>query len=566
MSEALTGLADIEPQNEETSLLGNTSLSIKDHLKEAFKLRYEIRKIKNRGAILILVWNFLSWSVFSYSSSNAVKETNNNDLALLGGQAVVAGLVMPLAGWLADVRWGRYKVVSWSIWIMWTSSIFITASFILAQLVESYYNIHTYVFVGLLLIMGIGFVGFQANIVQFGVDQLHDASTIEIKSFIAWYTATFLSGRLLLNFFLDCVQKYRLIGPILVNFNTTVVMVTYLLFNSLLIKEPTTKNPFKQVYDVIKYAVKNKYPRMRSAFTYSEDIIPSRIDFGKQKYGGPFTTEQVEDVKTLFRSLLMALVTTAFYGVTYNEDNLVSQLKNTLQIGATDDANNPTYMCYSNNLYFTGAYVLTAALLIPVNETLIYPFFQRRLPYLTIHSKFIIGALLRMGVYVTFIALLTTARQQYIIQHSQTLYNNNTLQCLYHIDSGTLVNTLDSRWFILPQILSSLSDLLIVITMIEFFCAQVPYSMKGLIAGLTYGLLGLFIALNRIILLPFIKVPAHWGVRAISCGFWYLLTKLFLLIVIFSFSLVGRWYKLRKREDVLPNEQIFAERYYSKDH
>jgi hypothetical protein len=28
---------------------------------------------------------------------------------------------------------------------------------------------------------------------------------------------------------------------------------------------------------------------------------------------------------------------------------------------------------------------------------------------------------------------------------------------------------------------------------------------------------------------------------------------------------VKRWYKKRKREDVLPNEQIFAERYYSRN-
>jgi len=48
-----------------------------------------------------------------------------------------------------------------------------------------------------------------------------------------------------------------------------------------------------------------KYPRQRSAFTYWEDKIPSRIDLAKSKYGGPFTTEQVEDVKTFFRILVI---------------------------------------------------------------------------------------------------------------------------------------------------------------------------------------------------------------------------------------------------------------------
>ena len=66
-----------------------------------------------------------------------------------------------------------------------------------------------------------------------------------------------------------------------------------------------TQNPFKLIYKVIRYAIKQKHPRCRSAFTYCEDELPSRIDFGKSKYGGPFTTEQVEDVKTFLRLLLM---------------------------------------------------------------------------------------------------------------------------------------------------------------------------------------------------------------------------------------------------------------------
>ena len=50
-----------------------------------------------------------------------------------------------------------------------------------------------------------------------------------------------------------------------------------------------------------------------------------------------------------------------------------------------------------------------------------------------------------------------------------------------------------------------------------------------------------------------------------SCEFWYLLIKLiFLLAAIVSSLLVAVCYRKRKRDDVLPNEQIFAERYYSK--
>ena len=73
-------------------------------------------------------------------------------------------------------------------------------------------------------------------------------------------------------------------------------------------KEPVTQNPFKLVYSVIRYAIKRKHPECRSAFTYCEDEPPSRIDFGKSKYGGPFTTEQVEDVKTFLRVIFVICI------------------------------------------------------------------------------------------------------------------------------------------------------------------------------------------------------------------------------------------------------------------
>ena len=564
--EVLTDITENTSKNDASSLLQHSyNLRVKDYLRVVLKPRYVLRKIKSRGAILILTWNFFVWSVFTYSDYTVINKTGNNDLLLLGIQGIAAGFIMPLAGWLADIHCGRFKVISWSIWMMWSGSVLITASTVLEQLVLSYRNVHTKLASALFLVLGVGFCGFQANIVQFGVDQLHDASTTEIKSFIAWYSATFLCGRLILNFLVNCIKEHKLIGTFLISLQLTVVMITYLLFKGVLIKEPVTKNPFKLVYNVIKYAVKNKHPRLRSAFTYSENYIPSRIDFGKHKYGGPFTTEQVEDVKMLFRSLVIAFMITAFYGTTYVEEKFTLQIK-VLLLGyhGKDDTNDSVQLCYSENLNFTGVYVITAVFLTPVIELLIYPIFQHCLPHLKLYSKFVMGAILRIGKYITLIGLLTYARYDYT-ESNGTIYGNTTLLCLFQASSGSLSNSLDSRWFILPQILSCLSDLLLVITMIEFFCAQVPYSMKGIIAGITYGLLGFFAALDRIVSLPFVLTTIHWGMRTVSCGFWYLLTKLLLLVVIFIIMFLGRRWKYRKREDVLPNEHIFAEEYYSTD-
>ena len=37
--------------------------------------------------------------------------------------------------------------------------------------------------------------------------------------------------------------------------------------------------------------------------TYLDEEHPSRLDYGKDKFGGPFTEEEVEDTKTVIRML-----------------------------------------------------------------------------------------------------------------------------------------------------------------------------------------------------------------------------------------------------------------------
>ena len=49
-----------------------------------------------------------------------------------------------------------------------------------------------------LIPLGIGGGGFQANIIQLGIDQLIDASTRELKSFIAWYSGTIIASQLVI--------------------------------------------------------------------------------------------------------------------------------------------------------------------------------------------------------------------------------------------------------------------------------------------------------------------------------------------------------------------------------
>ena len=101
---------------------------------------------------------------------------------------------------------------------------------------------------------------------------------------------------------------------------------------------------------------------------------------------------------------------------------------------------------------------------------------------------------------------------------------------------------------------------------LEFYCAQVPYSMKGLLAGCAYGLVAVFASSNYAILYIFKINSRIWEKQTIlNCEFWYLLTKIITCIIILLLSILAiKYYKKRKREDVLPSEHTFAEQYYSK--
>ncbi len=71
--------------------------------------------------------------------------------------------------------------------------------------------------------------------------------------------------------------------------------------------EPKTSQTLNIAYQVLKFAAKHKAPLNRSALTYWEEDIPSRMDLGKSRFDGPFTTEQVEEVKIVVRLLVLSL-------------------------------------------------------------------------------------------------------------------------------------------------------------------------------------------------------------------------------------------------------------------
>ena len=161
---------------------------------------------------------------------------------------VVLGFTLPFAGWLADVRFGRYKVIHWSMWIMWAASILATVSSVVFLLVNYENKIFQNISVAMFVIVAIGFGGYQANIIQFGLDQLQDASTTEITAFIRWYIWTYVSSRAVFQTTHThaCVDNNNhIMGQLIICISLTIVISSSFIFSSCLVKEPVTQNPFK---------------------------------------------------------------------------------------------------------------------------------------------------------------------------------------------------------------------------------------------------------------------------------------------------------------------------------
>ena len=527
----------------------DSEITLSKRIKICCTPKYQPRKLKNKGAILVLVWNFLVTNVMYYLYDKSF-EDYSNCLICNWLIPISCGFVMLFAGWLADVYFVRYKVLRWSIIIMWISSLLLTTTFVV-EMIVTFTNYYQLVF---LVSLGIGYGMFQTNIIQFGIDQLTDASSNEIVSFINWYVWSLVSSAVPIRFVSGCSSsQYKFVAPLMLCVTLSIIASSLFLCNTVLIREPVTQNPFKLIYRVLTYALKHKYARQRSAFTYCDDELPSRLDFGKSKYGGPFTTEQVEDVKTFFRALGPLLILSFIYAM--RDENYIQMHIFIYQLSNTYPIKTCFYMFIFNNIYF-----IAPTLLIPFNEIFFYPLFQRCLPSISSHRKVVIGLILLIIRYIVLVIFVTLSRQHYLIIDK---FRNNTLVCIFDSDSTT---TYDYRFYAIPDVISSASYIMILVGSIEFLCAQIPYSMKGVIVGFFYGSLVIFYVLNKGITKIFIATSSVWsGDTSISCGFWYLLIKIiYALIAVFTLFLLSIIYKKRKREDVLPNEHFFAERYYSK--
>uniref|UniRef100_A0A1X7V4S5 Uncharacterized protein n=1 Tax=Amphimedon queenslandica TaxID=400682 RepID=A0A1X7V4S5_AMPQE len=161
----------------------------------------------------------------------------------------------------------------------------------------------------------------RVNLLPYNIDQLIGSSSGELTAIIHWHNiGPVIANAIADGAYLFHITKNNMIIFMLVASSVCigVVLVSHSLFNHYLdTTSVNTVNPVKLIVRVLCYARKHKYPENRSALTYWEEEAPSRLDLGKDKYGGPFTEEEVEDVKTVLRLIPLVIVCTVASGLCY---------------------------------------------------------------------------------------------------------------------------------------------------------------------------------------------------------------------------------------------------------
>jgi hypothetical protein len=243
---------------------------------------------------------------------------------------VVASMLYPLSGFIADVYCGRLRVAVISLCFILAFVLLICFIEIIGFATNSlaYRNNSVHLVLhheakGFLLILVIfslvtfiiGLAGYQANMIQLGLDQFFEAPSQYLSLFIMYAEWAFRLGPLPLMVFVPlllCNGPLSFVGvrvltmfPFIIAISIIVLLIITRWKRHWFYLNSRRENPYKTVSAIINFARKHKYPLQRSAFTYCTDYIPSRLDFAKERYGGPFTTEQVENVKTFLWILIL---------------------------------------------------------------------------------------------------------------------------------------------------------------------------------------------------------------------------------------------------------------------
>ena len=521
------------------------------HTRKCCSFKYRIRWFNSKGAALVLLWIVLiSASVFillyviqDLTLPFGLNGKKNLDWIYIVVLCVSCLVCAPLAGWLADARLGNYKVFKTGCVFLFIASVMACLYVLVITNVPDNNNHFLLVIsaVVVLVFSFLGSVGLLACFItslQLGLDQMPDGSAANITSFISWFVCCIFAG-LWVGYASYHLFSYCLYTVVCSDNNSTsfvqifslfpvlcmaiVLCSDFLLSPKLLIIEPKSPQSLKIIYQVLKFAFKHKAPVNRSALTYWEEDIPSRIDLGKSKYGGPFTTEQVEDVKTIFKLLVVS--------VPFSMISFMTFLSVFQHYGHTYVFPGISQFNFIILSYFTYHMCWCVVIGTLVYEFVVYPFARNKLP--SILKR--IGAVSFVTIVLNLVSLVLSVLRHYHCPVNTEVWQQVVLQAM----SGPLIFVLLCAVF-------------------EFVCAQSPYNMRAIVTG--------YATLSIIFPPLFVGYLLVFVFRRVLAGLYYsiIFNSITVLLAVIGFLLhciLARWYKRRVRDDIYSPHRLVEEVY-----
>uniref|UniRef100_A0A1X7TE63 Major facilitator superfamily associated domain-containing protein n=1 Tax=Amphimedon queenslandica TaxID=400682 RepID=A0A1X7TE63_AMPQE len=468
--------------------------------------------------ILVLSWDFLMYihilffRYFEFTSFLSEKTSNRESYTEIGLGVLyyVFFLLFPFFALVSDVWIVRKRIIMAGALLCFSSFIIGGAGYILNS---CYYSQVTFwltkVTVTFLEVIGYGV--FKANIVQYNIDQLVGASSSLLDTVIYWHSASvpiILASFLIIRCLMKNHEYFVSLAYIVSGVSVSLVLASHSFFKHKLENVSLIKNPVKLIIGVLCYARKHKYPENRSALTYWEEEAPSRLDLGKEFYGGPFTEEEVDDVKTFFR-MVPLLISAVGYSCN-------AEIYKWIMYGYNND-DNSFYDC-----------IMTTQLFSPVSFVGVFLVYFILFKLISVCYAPGMLRLISVGLLFSFASLVS-----------------KMAVFIYYEKDGVSNLPFISPVLLVPQLLEGVAFLFIFPVSLEFIIAQTPGHMKGMMIGMWLASVGIGSIININLKYPF---GCH-NVYLCTSYYYYLTKAVLVLMILVAYIVLTKWYKYRIRDN-----------------
>ena len=450
-------------------------------------------------------------------------------------------ILMLVTGWVAESWLGRYRAIVVGLLISTVGFLVLLVAFMILKL--GWTPVPVVLFLALAIVtIGSGFL--YTNALPFALDQMIGAPAEELSAAVQWYCWGSSVGYILITIFnkVSKQQQYLdILSMVLLGLSfccLTGILLLDCLYHDSLDTNNNTGNPIKLIFAVLNYARKNKYPRLRSAFTYIDEEQPSRLDLGKHiKFGGPFTEEEVEDVKTVLR---MTPILIAAFG-----EIVVLETKRRFKFNAIHSIKLIASFVSIPYVVTQGVHQGVFLALIPIYRFMVYPLIGRYLP-----------SMLRISVAGFFMLLVSMVADSVVdfavTRHYFYALHNITAQSILPIP-------IYCSWKLFVDIANIIGIVAIVCSGFEWVMAQTPNRMRGIMMGLVLTTIGLATAVGFVTNIFFRKIKSFTG----KCLLSYLVLPLLMLVMFVLYIIIAKRYKLRERDRHI-NIHAIAEEHYER--